>query len=451
MVALSSIGESQLTPQAATPEHVAASVEALAQVAQAVSVHGLAAGTQPQYMRLCHYEHGYFLHPALFGFPVLGVTGEMVDVRQKPTLPRAVREAVAEEWRSNGLYDYLEPAEASEALVLRTPDATFENDPFTYAIVINHPVERQIQAALAALDGGLARRKVTAAALASGEISSLDLEIAVADEKSQANIADSIRRNGWQATAEHIRDRSIAESAPLVVTYDSPLFSREQLAQRVPALRRVYNEVPLVRGAVDKVAGLLSQGMTIVGDTSDRMLRSSLDMLDVGATRTYLAHLVRDAFVCGNGCLRFGRLPDSDIRLVVPEQLSLQAENRAVFPQSEDEHVLHVKGSDQLGSLYGASAIEPFIAHLAKRDTFISTLYMSRTWQLWKDVPSEHVEYAIQMEPFARRNIDEIERDIALILGDVTKDILAPPPNLYFIGRVRMEPTVSRFVSGGNR
>jgi hypothetical protein len=144
-------------------------------------------------------------------------------------------------------------------------------------------------------------------------------------------------------------------------------------------------------------------------------------------------------------------LPDSDIRLVPPEQVTLLAENRALFPDTGDEPipVLHETGSEQLGSLYGASALEPFVAFLGQRDVLAWTLYMSRAWQIWGTVPADSLDHAIRMEPFARRGIAQVEDRISAVLGEATKNILTPPANLYFPGQNRMKPAASRFVTGG--
>ena len=46
---------------------------------------------------------------------------------------------------------------------------------------------------------------------------------------------------------------------------------RRALALRAPILRHVYNEMPEVRSAIDKVAATLSQGLMTVGGSSEQI------------------------------------------------------------------------------------------------------------------------------------------------------------------------------------
>jgi hypothetical protein len=78
------------------------------------------------------------------------------------------------------------------------------------------------------------------------------------------------------------------------VTYSPILMNAADLALRTPILRRVYNEMPEIRNAIDKVATMLSQSLMTVGGGSEQVAAFARDLLDVGSTRTYLAHLARD-------------------------------------------------------------------------------------------------------------------------------------------------------------
>lgn len=175
-----------------------------------------------------------------------------------------------------------------------------------------------------------------------------------------------------------LRDRSQAAGRPLTVHYDPVLFDAGALRVRAPVLRRVYNEMPQVQREIDKVATLLSRTLMLVGAGSQRASAVARQALDVGEHRTFLAHVVRDAFVCGNGYLSFGAVPGDDMHLLRPELTTLVAEDVAVVVHGDrevrHEPVMHVRGAEQVGSTYGVSVLEPFVQLLHEKELYQVTI-----------------------------------------------------------------------------
>ncbi len=218
------------------------------------------------------------------------------------------------------------------------------------------------------------------------------------------------------------------------------------LALRAPILRRVYNEMPEIRSAIDKVTTMLSQGLMTVGGGSERVAAFVRDLLDVGSTRTYLAHVARDAFVCGNGYLSFGTVPDEDIRLLPPERVTiLDSETVRVTDGGTDvihKPVIHMTGAEQQGSPYGLSVLEPFVHLQNEREAFQETLEIA---EVWSQIPAPETAraWARGNVPLARRRLKDIDSKITATLGGPTYLEVQPPADLYFPGHELMAPAAA--------
>ncbi len=215
------------------------------------------------------------------------------------------------------------------------------------------------------------------------------------------------------------------------------------LAMRAPILRRVYNEMPEVRLAVDKAATLLSQGLTAVGTGSEQVASFARDLLDVGSTRTDLAHLARDAFVCGNGYLTFGEVPDEDIRLLRPEQVTILGPTTVLVAdggtRAVHRHVMHMTGGEQLNSPYGLSILEPFVNLQLDREIHQLSLDIAEAWA-YGPVPEVARVRAQENVPLARRRLEHIGRQVTQTLGGTAHLRTEPPADLYFPGHELMAP-----------
>ena len=380
-------------------------------------------GARPLHVRLSHFEHGAALSLQLFGFAVLPATGEQVISPRSPGM-----------------------AAKPPAAGLLPPDAVSAEDPMIYAVIANHSVPVQIEHTLATLAMLVARQElISAGGLNIPEIDRLGAET---DTRATTLVRDTLRSQGWRAAAQAISARSSAAGLPLAVTYSPVLMDARALALRVPILRRVYNEMPEVRDAIDRVVTMLSQGLMTVGGGSERIAAFARDLLDVGSTRTYLAHLSRDAFVCGNGYLSFGTVADEDIRLLPPERVTILDSETVRVTDGDGgadvihRPVLHVTGAEQQGSPYGLSVLEPFVHLQNERETFQESLEIAEAWNQIP-APESARAWALGNVPLARRRLEDIDSRITATLGGLAHLEVQPPADLYFRGYELMAPAAA--------
>lgn len=403
----------------ATAAHVEASAAALRVITERVTAATVRAGARPLYVRLAHLEHGAFLTTQLFGSNVLPYTGTTVPGRDAGAASR--------------------PA----AALLREPFSATEEEPFTYAVVANHPVAVQVETALTALAGLLARQELVDR-LRNEDHTHVDARAAQADAQAHRTVQDAIRSRSWPAAAEALRERAIAAGRPLVVRYDSVVLDEEAVRRRVPVLRHVYNAMPEAREAIDKVATVLSQTMRSIGGGTREIGASTRQLLDVGAHRTYFAHLARDAFVCGNGYLSFGTARDEDLRLLRPEHTRMDGPERAVVVEGEravvHAPVLHLTGARQVGSSFGISVLEPFVLLLIQRQNFELSLALERDALAHPDAAAAAMAGIRSSAEFARRMLPAIAEQAASLLGGPNALAVEVPTDLYFRGHVDMAP-----------
>lgn len=412
-----------------TAGHVKASAAALTELARLVTADPGARDTRPLHVRLSHFEHGGVLSLQLFGFPVLPATGQSVTVPMPPGME-----------------------ERPPAAGLRPPEEASAQAPMIYAVVANHPVPVQIEHTLAWLASLVARQEFRSAGK-DIDVAGIDRLAAAVDTQAATSVTDMLRTQGWRAAAQALSVRAVAARVPLAMTYSPVLMDPAALALRAPILRRVYNEMSAVRSAIDKVAATLSQGLITVGGSSEQIGAYVRDHLDVGSTRTYLAHLARDAFVCGNGYLSFGPMPDEDIRLLRSEQVTvLEADTVRVSEGNADatyRPVLHETGAEQCGSPYGLSVLEPFVNLQTRRELMLQTIEFAEAYGQ-PSVPEPVKTRALENVPLARRALESIDNEVAAMLGGLRTFQAEPPADLYFPGHELMSPAAAglAFVTG---
>jgi hypothetical protein len=403
---------------AVTVPHLAASATALTELAQLASAVPGRSGSRVLYVRLAHFDHRAALSLELFSFSVLPAVREPVVIPTPPGLPAR-----------------------PPAAGLLSPDHSTEQQPLTFAVTVNHPVAVQVEHVLATLAMLVARQQFTSAGNLS--VAEIDIQADNADLQATAAVRDTLRSQGWRAAARAISARSAAAGLPLAVTYAPVLAGPGELALRAPILRRVYNEMSEVRLAVDKAATVLSRGLVTIGDGSEQVASFARDLLDVASTRTYLAHLARDAFVCGNGYLSFGTIADEDIRLLQPEQVTIlgtsafRVDNGRT--QTVHRHVLHMTGGEQLNSPYGVSVLEPFISLQLDREMAQLIIDTADAWTRGP-VPEQARTRAQKNVPLARRRLEYAADKITATLGGTAHLQATPPGDLYFPGHELMAP-----------
>ena len=405
-----------------TAPHMAASPAALTELARLTTADPGPRGARPLHVRLSHFEHGAALSLQLFGFSVLPATGEPVI---RPTPP--------------GM------AARPPAAGLRPPEAVSAEHPLIYAVIANHSVPVQIEHTLAMLATLVARQELISAGK-DLNVPEIDRVAAEVDTRATTAVTDMLRSQGWRAAAQAISARSAAAGLPLAVTYSPVLMDAGDLALRAPILRRVYNEMPEIRSAIDKVATTLSQSLMTIGGDSERVAAFARNLLDAGSSRTYLAHLARDAFVCGNGYLSFGTVPDEDIRLLPPEQVMILNPDTVRVTEGSNHvihsPVMHITGAEQQDSPYGLSILEPFVHLQTEREIMQETL---ETAQAWNQIPVPETArtWALGNIPLARRRLKDIENKIAATLGASANLQVQPPADLYFPGYELMAPAAA--------
>lgn len=408
-----------------TAEHMRSSATALTGVADAISSAAPASvGARPLYVRLAHMDHGAFLSPLLFGFSVLPA----MEQRSKPMEVPLV-------------------GTRPPAHLFRAPNEVTEEAPFTYAVVANHSVATQIQHVLSTLSRLVARQELVGKGLDAAQLSDLDQAGAATDESADHLVSELLRSGGWRAAARAVGARSSAIGQPLVVKFSSTLMSPDELARRAPSLRHVYNNWPVVRETVDAVATLMSQGLSVGGGANGPGQAFARDLLDLSQIRTYLAHLSRDAFVCGNGYLSFGSTPDEDLRLLRPETVRLEDPKTAIetIDGKETRHtqILHVPGARQGAGLYGMSSIEPLLQQEINRELWLHQLEIADAWTE-EAAPKSFWEHAQMMLPLSQRSLAAGEELAKATLSTVRSMEVQVPRELYFPGAERMAPAAER-------
>jgi hypothetical protein len=385
--------------------HIDASAAALKEVARRASTTHQGPHGAPLKLRLGHVDHGGFLSLQLQLFSVYEVRdNHLIDIGEK----------------------------GGEVVV---------------AITVNQPVEVQIRAVLGFLQS-LVGRQTLIARKKEGEgegIGGINAEVQAVDAAAAREIADVLRFSDWRVAADQLANRAEAEGFSLEVRFAAPLLGRQELETRTPLVRCIYNTESTVRDAVDKAVGLMSLSMKVSGPgLPQEVLDRAREVMEHGQVRQYLAHLLRDAFVCGNGYLQLSGGPTPSFRLLRPERVERTGESN--FENRDDNGVLvpvsgtvlHLQGGHQVSSAYGISLLEPFMAILGQREIFSdSATIASNTLESTTDMSlrSKIESWTKEIEVAAEEFEADSRQRIADLLGRATEDIARPDASeLYFPG-----------------
>lgn len=124
-----------------------------------------------------------------------------------------------------------------------------------YALVVNHPAELQVEAAV--LFEALERHRVISAAREADDVSQVDLQAAEADAVADREFLD-LARFGWREAAAGVVRKAAEIGVRVSVRYQrDPFHNREELARRMPLLRATYNEIDTARRAVDNTVSAI--------------------------------------------------------------------------------------------------------------------------------------------------------------------------------------------------
>lgn len=293
------------------------------------------------------------------------------------------------------------------------------DDELSFAVIVNQPVELQLESAISFLYE-LAERQQTVAAVGSGEedITNLPEQALAADRSAAREVAERFRY-GWREAARGAVVALAAAGFSLSVRYEVDVFPRrEDLDRRLTLLRRLYNEIEPVRRSIDRIVGTIGGRAGSVRGGTEAIrgwTQQQLALLDI---RRYMNHALRDAEVCGNGYLVFtdfepfapyaGR--PEDVRVASGDVLELRDEHGWGIP---GKPILHVRGIDQIHSPYGMSMLEPFMYAIYRFD---------HLGQVQQDRQEMLRSYSLTADQ--RRDVEStvalVERILKTTTGDVT-------------------------------
>ena len=442
--------------EVASEDHIDASVGALEALADALSTSGSNSG-DALHISFCHFQHDAFLSPQLQALIALDTDGQTVELQDSTNdLGLSVDELC------NMVAEWAAPAEVKNlltrrALQLRDPGQSTDDFPNKLMISLNVSVETQVTAALSSVATFLGRRQIVRQGIEPGHLPLLPQRAKSTDERATIAVADISRAHGWRQVASQLRERSISQNTPLRVTYRQPAFKAREVALRAPIHRHAYNLLPDVRAAVDKVVARMSRGFHVAGDVSDAMLRQAEDLMEETSWRGYIAHVMRDAFVCGNGVLQLAQHSIGEMVLVSPEAVVDVADHRIRVQidgtDSWIDRALHVPGARQIGSDLGVSHLEPILQIAHERSLWLDTLLTARAWRASPRTPQtpDIQRFIAQSEPLAVTELGKTASNLESVLGMLTTAFDDPPVDLYFSGHELMAPACDRTVLNGQQ
>jgi hypothetical protein len=263
-------------------------------------------------------------------------------------------------------------------------DGRFEDEiaaggEITYAIVANHAIEVQREAAVLFLYD-LVTRQVALRSFRdddTADVGDIDQVAAVVDRKAKQEFRDAIRA-GWASATRSIARDAVAAGLPLRVRYETDVLpTRDDIVRRIPTLRDAYNKIPIAREAVDKTVSLIggkdprltARGLTQAEEAKVQRQVSAMNL------RLWISQTIRDAQVCGNGYIVSREYPDPGLYNLRPEEVEIAGPDtfyllRDGAREPVGDHVLHIPGIEQFESSYGISILEPVLAELQTRRIF---------------------------------------------------------------------------------
>jgi hypothetical protein len=310
-----------------------------------------------------------------------------------------------------------------------------------FALVVNHPAEIQVESALAFLFQLLERDRVVKAAQAADDVSEIDHQTQDADALGDRQFSDAIRF-GWREAAAAAARRAHELGVRLQVRYQrDPFNSREELARRIPALRQVYNEIDSARRAIDNTVSMIGGGQAHIrlSGAPSKARDAAQSSLAVLAMRQFQNQVTRDAEVCGNGYMVIAEGSELTPRTIRPEAVEID-ESGQYFEISANgrhrlEHVLHLRGVDQIDSPYGISALELVLFALEQVRTFKDSKAAAERILAADSAKAEHREWALKTIDLADRSLLAVDERLSQLLGFTRDELPAAKPDLYFRGQ----------------
>lgn len=314
-------------------------------------------------------------------------------------------------------------------------------DPFTAGgplniiAILNQPVGVQRESVLVYLSAQVARR-VEIARLAGKpeEAQRIDQLMSQSDSATMNDVVDRLR-HGWQEAAESIALQAASVGLQLRVRYlSTALPGREEVAQRMPTLRRAYNELAVFRGAVDRfVSYIASRGQIVGSSETPEALRVQLQQdIDLPSLRRSTAELIRDSLVVGNGYMAFGSSAVPGVYNLNPDTAIDPGDGQSVSPREGENPVAatHMRGLQQPQSLYGLGLAEVAVQCLQQQDIFAEIDHKMRDYEPNPD----QIRATTELRDRTLANADARLRTVfSHMLG-----LPEPVASLYFDGRERL-------------
>jgi hypothetical protein len=331
-------------------------------------------------------------------------------------------------------------------------DGEFEDEidagkDITYALVANHAVEVQREAAILFLYDLVIRQDALRKFREddTADIGQIDEVAATADRRSKQEFRDAIR-GGWASATRVIAHQAVAAGLALRVQYDVDVLpTREDLARRIPHLRDAYNKIDIAREAVDKTVSLIGgrdPRISVLGLTQadqDKMQRQ----LSAMNLRLWISQTTRDAQVCGNGYAVIPDSPDSGVYNLRPEDVEIVGPDTFVLIRDGkrepiEGNVLHIAGIEQFRSPYGISILEPVLSELRTRRIFEDATRFAEGVIAEYGTDSEHGLRVRHTMPLSERALAASNERLGQLLRYPRDWVPAARDGLYFPGQERM-------------
>lgn len=323
-------------------------------------------------------------------------------------------------------------------------DEVLSGEEITYAVIANHAIEVQREAALLFLYELVFRQEALASLGRQNApiAGSVDTVATVADQQARQEFRDRLY-SGWFATAQSIARRAAASGLTLAVRYEvDPITTREEIARRVPVLRRTYNEISTVHEAVDNIVSALSGQDPVVSSVSisqAELNRASRRVASMNL-RQWLSQTARDAQVCGNGYLvlapparrGFYNLRPEDVEVSGADQYRVL---RNGISSAVADRVLHLRGIEQFESPYGISLLEPILAEYRTRRLFAQASDFAQDVLARRAFDTPEGQWARQVVALSKRSLGASDDRLGRLLWFPQGRLRPARSDLYFPGQ----------------
>ena len=321
-------------------------------------------------------------------------------------------------------------------------DEVSSKQEIVYAFVVNQPVALLRESAVRFLLDLVARQAPIQQVMQNQRSVDQLPRLIAATDAAAADLAWDLPPETAQ-TLSIVGERAADVNLRLRVRFQvDPFPDPDLLAQRIPALRALYDREERVRDAIDRtVSAIGGRHASLRGGRED--VRSFLRrQTTLQGLRQYMNQTVRDAEVCGNGYLYTSMAGlDAHLRCLLPEAVSIRPDgsfghNTSVGVEVFTDGVLHLPGIEQIESSYGISVLEPLLYVTARRQIIASVRTAS---QMMPHGAPESVRVKTQqlltvMSELERQTNTQIERLLEFFpigLKEASEDLYFPGQERY--------------------